>query len=161
VAWSFRWVDLRYALIATVSMQGFSLLVGAILTIMGVVSASTPSLGNTSAFTSSGGVWMWLLPVLAAVGSPLVEEIFFRGLFLGIAVQRFPKWVAVLMSSLAFGLLHMQSSLWSSVFMVTTTTLVGCVFAVMRLRTGRLGTSITAHIMFNSATLLLAVLGAS
>lgn len=45
---------------------------------------------NTGLVTDhGGGVWLWLLLAAASIGAPLVEELFFRGLFLRALLKRF------------------------------------------------------------------------
>jgi membrane protease YdiL (CAAX protease family) len=65
----------------------------------------------------------------------------------------------VVLSSLLFGILHHQgSNTFGSWFVVGTTTTIGMVLAVIRYRTGRLGTAICTHVLFNASGVLLALL---
>ncbi len=50
-----------------------------------------------------GGIIMWLAAVIMA---PLVEELTFRGFMYTRLKQGMPKWIAVIVSSLAFGIMH-------------------------------------------------------
>lgn len=114
-------------------------------------------LGNTGAFTSVEPGWMLAIGLGVCVGAPLVEELFFRGLVFNVLKTRTQTWVAVIVSALAFGSLHVQGSFAASVYTVTATTLVGVVLAVARAWTGRLGTAIWIHVLFNTTGFLLAL----
>lgn len=84
--------------------------------------------------------------VLRVIGTvalvPLVEEAFFRGYLL--TRLDGPSWprrvAAVFLSSALFGLLH--GRIWEA-------TLAGVVFAVIRLKTGRTGDAVVAHVVAN------------
>ena len=95
--------------------------------------------------------WAWV--VVRIVGScliiPVVEELAFRGFLLRWLVspefERVPPrawtWAAVLLSSLVFGALHDHWILG---------TLAGLVFAIVRVRSGRLADAILAHALTNA-----------
>ncbi|MCI8455018.1 MAG: CPBP family intramembrane metalloprotease [Lachnospiraceae bacterium] len=51
-----------------------------------------------------GRVWLQLLVLLIA--SPLLEELFFRGVLFGRLKELFPVWIAVFVSAAVFGLYH-------------------------------------------------------
>jgi len=105
------------------------------------------------------GTVMALL-VLVAVCTPIVEEIFFRGLFLRAVGRRWNLTVGVIASSLVFGLLHVQgSSLGEAAFMTLVTAGYGAVFALLVVRAGgRLGPAIIAHMCVNTVGVLATVL---
>lgn len=97
-----------------------------------------------------------LLGVLVCVGSPLVEELFFRGLFLrgllGTARGRL-GWRAVpavlgsaVLSGVVFGLVHFEA------LQLIALSGFGVLLALMACTTGRLGAGIVAHITFNTVT---------
>lgn len=83
------------------------------------------------------------LLLVAVVGAPIFEELFYRGLWLRAIERRAGTAAAVVGSSLVFGLMHFQ---W-----VDTIALAGfgAVAAVLTVRTGRLGAAIAAHFVFN------------
>lgn len=85
-----------------------------------------------------------LLILVVVVGAPIVEELFFRGLLLRSAERRWGSVWAVIVSSLVFGAVHLQPLQFPALVAV------GVVFALLALRTGRLGPSIFAHIGFNA-----------
>lgn len=92
----------------------------------------------------------WVLLVLIVViGAPLVEELFFRGLFLRALQKRgLPDWAAVVGSAAVFGAVHFQLLQFVGLFTI------GLVLAVMAVRTGRLGMSIATHMAFNATSVV-------
>ncbi len=97
------------------------------------------------------GPGLVLLGACVIVGAPIVEEVFFRGLLQGALVQRFgPSW-GVAGASVAFGVSHYQP------VQLLGLVAFGLVLGVLRLRTGRLGASVVAHMAFNAATFTLFV----
>lgn len=85
-----------------------------------------------------------LLVLIVVIGAPVVEELFFRGLLLRSAERKWGKAWAVVVSSLVFGAVHLQPLQFPALVVV------GVVFALLALRTGRLGPSIFAHMGFNA-----------
>lgn len=89
-----------------------------------------------------------LLILIVVVGAPIVEELFFRGLLLRSAERRWGKVWAVVVSSLIFGAVHLQPLQFPALVAV------GVVFALLALKTGRLGPSIFAHMGFNAVAVI-------
>ena len=99
---------------------------------------------------ASGPVGWILLALIVVVGAPIVEELFFRGLFLRSLQKRgLPDWAAILVSAAVFGAVHFQALQFPGLF------LIGVVLAVMAVRTGRLGLSILTHVGFNATSVVL------
>lgn len=95
-----------------------------------------------------GAVAVAALLLLLAVGAPLVEELFFRGLLLRGLLGRLPAPLAILLSGVLFGLAHFEAVqlLGLAVF--------GIVLGTLAWRTGRLGPSVAAHAAFNAAAVV-------
>ena len=89
-----------------------------------------------------------VLLVFLAVGAPLIEELFFRGLLLRALLGRMPVPAALVVSSALFGLAHFEAVQFAGL------AVFGVVLAYMAWRTGRLGLSIGAHMAFNAAAVL-------
>lgn len=90
------------------------------------------------------------LLLLVAVCTPIVEELFFRGLFLRAVGRRAGLPWAVVASSVVFGLLHYQGEGLHGLFVSGVTAAYGAVFALVVVRAGgRLGPSIVAHMVVN------------
>lgn len=102
-----------------------------------------------------------VLFVIVAIGTPIAEEIFFRGLVLGAARKRWGTVAGVAFSSLVFGAFHVQSEPLAWLFVGTVTAGYGVVFAMLRVWTrGRLGASVIAHMVVNAVALLAVTAGA-
>jgi len=98
---------------------------------------------HIEAATNSVDLYMdrsiWLFLVFAVV-VPFVEEIYFRGIFLHLLEKKFSAKIAILLSSLLFGLLHFD--LISKVF-------DGIMLCILRKKHG-LALSIFLHAFFNA-----------
>lgn len=100
-----------------------------------------------------GGIDVVLLVLIVAVGAPIVEEIFYRGLLLRSLERRFGTAIAVVASSIVFGLAHFQP------YDVIALAPAGLVFAWLAVKRRRLGPAIWAHVAFN-LTAVIALLSA-
>lgn len=136
----------------------------------------TPERGNFVLSTDS----LWIVlngVVIAVVVAPLVEELFFRGLFLRAVRNRVLRWrgraqpadaatqkraviLAIVVSSAGFSLLHLyQASDWTLfIILAGSTFFVGVVNAFVALATHRLGGAIIGHMVFNGSAVLLGLL---
>ncbi|CAB4705362.1 unannotated protein [freshwater metagenome] len=96
------------------------------------------------------GTFSWLLfALLVGILAPVVEELFYRGLLLkALEKRRMPVWAAVLVSSILFAGMHMQTLQFPGLL------LVGLVAGTLAAITGRLGPSIWLHIGFNMTTVV-------
>lgn len=98
----------------------------------------------------------WLLAVmiiLACVGAPLVEELIFRAGIFRFARTRLPRWAALLVPACLFGLLHQNLASFAPLVVL------GVLFSLAYERTGRIGTSMIAHGLFNLNSLILILAG--
>ncbi len=86
--------------------------------------------------------------VLLAVGAPLVEELFFRGLVLRALLPRYGAPVAIVVSAVLFALAHFESVQLPGLLGF------GAVLGVLAWRTGRLGPGIAAHAAFNASAVI-------
>jgi len=94
------------------------------------------------------GIGVALLVVLVVVGAPIIEELFFRGLLLRSIQARWNDTLALLASSILFGLAHFE------LLQLPALVLFGLVAGYCAQRTGRLGMSIWAHVGFNATTVV-------
>jgi membrane protease YdiL (CAAX protease family) len=101
-----------------------------------------------------GAGWL-LLIVMVVVIAPLLEELFYRGLVMRALERDLREWqvrwapgLAVLITALVFAAMHFEPAamLGLAVFAVVVGALV--------MWTGRLGTSMCAHVAFNACALL-------
>lgn len=102
------------------------------------------------------GAGAWLVLVLVTcVGAPLVEELFFRGLLQTRLVARYGAVVGIPVASLIFGAAHLMA--WDGPYTLAYAWSIagaGLVFGLARHHSGRLGTSIAAHAVFNAQAML-------
>jgi membrane protease YdiL (CAAX protease family) len=108
--------------------------------------APLEDVSNVDNFVQSGAA-LWVIILLTLVAAPIVEEILFRGWMLPMLVARgVPGVFAVLISAMAFGLIHTGQGL----MVMTSTMLLGIVLGAARLATGRVAASVLGHIANNA-----------
>jgi membrane protease YdiL (CAAX protease family) len=105
--------------------------------------------------TSGSEAGLVFLALLVCLGSPLVEELFFRGLLLrgllgkmGKIGGRLGPAVSIVLTGLVFALVHFET------LQLLGLAAFGSVLGVLAWRTGRLGPSIIAHVTFNTTTVV-------
>lgn len=109
-----------------------------------------------------------LLLLMVPIIAPLVEEMFFRGYLLGYLaypgvrserVSTMRKVLAVVISSVLFGLVHFQGfSGFGDLFVVLWTGTLGAVLALSYFWSGKITTAIFGHVSYNGATVALMLL---
>lgn len=92
------------------------------------------------------GITLVLMGIGVVLVAPVVEELFFRGLLLRTIEERWGTVVAVVGSSVFFGATHFQPLQFAGL------TAAGMLFALARVRSGRLGSAIAVHVGFNLTT---------
>lgn len=171
----FRWSDVAVGLGMGIAARIVLAILLAILTLLWPLEDGEVIQGNAELFLTGDTFWLLINGVLGGVLiAPFLEELFNRGLVLrGVqnalwlrrtgnrheavtpAVQRrsitTATVIALLVSSLAFGLLHTGAvpDLRSSVYLLLSTFTVGLICGVLTLATGRLGAAIMTHVVFN------------
>lgn len=85
-----------------------------------------------------------------AICAPISEEIIFRGLMLSRFKKGLPRWLAILLTSLLFGLVHGQI-LW-----IAYAFFLGILLCMVVERTGSILASILVHAIFNALGTILA-----
>lgn len=154
--WRFRPVDLAGGLGAAVGAQ--------LIVVPGVALLLRPLLGDPEVdrpvrdlVEQAEGVGVVGLVLVAAIGAPLVEELFFRGLLLRSLQRRFGTGWAIAGSSVFFGLSHPSDlPVEGQVMVMTALAAFAVVLALLAVRTGRLGPSVVAHAAFNAISLAIA-----
>ena len=91
---------------------------------------------------------LWLNLVIIALLPAVVEEFIFRGLILNGYKRRNPL-MAIVLSSLLFGLMHMNLNQFSYAFVI------GLIFAFLAYATGSLLPSILGHFIINGTSVLM------
>jgi membrane protease YdiL (CAAX protease family) len=180
----FQWIDVAVGLGAGIAARIVLAIILALLTLLWPPQDGEVIRGNAELFLMGDTVWLLINGVLGGVLiAPFLEELFNRGLVLrGVqnalwlrragsrhdavtpAVQRrsivTSTVIALLVSSLAFGLLHTGAvpDLRSSVYLLLGTFTVGLTCGVLTVITGRLGAAIVTHIVFNGTGVALLLL---
>lgn len=91
-----------------------------------------------------------ILLVMVGLVAPLTEELFYRGLVLRSVEKRFGTGWGVAVSSVVFGLSHMNLAIPGLV-------LFGVVVGLVTVRSGRLGPAIAIHVGFNMTSAVLSL----
>lgn len=91
------------AILTTILIFIFRLLLGVILALL-----FPPEVDDSAinVITAGGNFWFGLL--ISSLGIPIVEELFYRGLIYKGLRQRYNIWLAILVSSLFFGIAHLD-----------------------------------------------------
>jgi membrane protease YdiL (CAAX protease family) len=90
-----------------------------------------------------------LLVVIVGICAPVIEEIFYRGLFQQSLLKRgLPPAAAIGINATVFGLSH------GELLQLPALILFGVVAGILAHRAGRLGPAIAAHVVFNMVTVV-------
>lgn len=107
-------------------------------------------LNESSDLISSGSVFMQVLSV--AIFAPIAEEIIFRACIQGSLQEGMPKWVAILVASLVFGLMH--GTPISIIYATSLGILMGWLYA----KFNSIVPSLLFHFTFNLSSVILSLL---
>lgn len=101
-----------------------------------------------------GGLQVAILVLLVAVGAPVIEEVFYRGVLYRPLAARLGPLAAVVITGVVFGLSHYNPTLSAQgqILVVVSLAAFGMLLALLVHRTGRLGLPITTHMAFNATT---------
>jgi len=116
------------------------------------IPAEKQDLIDIFANAKSPGLLLYMI-ALAAVIAPLTEELLFRAGLFRYARTRLPRWAALLVPALLFGALHANLASFAPLVAL------GIIFSLAYERTGRIGTTIVAHGLFNLNTIILILCG--
>ncbi|MYA74079.1 MAG: CPBP family intramembrane metalloprotease [Acidimicrobiaceae bacterium] len=152
IAVRFRSVDLGIgAVLFVVGLTAATVLAVTMEHLFGISpSAAVADLVEDSDDTAGGiSGWIVLLAVLVALVIPVIEEIVYRGLLWSALEKRGMGETAVLvLSSLIFAAIHLEPARFPILFVL------GIALGYGRIRTGRLGPCVTAHICLNSVGMI-------
>lgn len=96
---------------------------------------------ESQSILANGPLWLQILDI--AVFTPVIEEIFFRGLIFSRLRRAMPFWWAAAVSSVIFGAMH------GHVISLVYATLLGLLMAMLFERTGTLISTVFFHFAFN------------
>ena len=131
-----------------IGTRGWGLVVAALVCYQGANIGIALLLSSMNMLESNNMVFsndqMLVTTVLTVVFAPIMEETFFRGIFFNRLRSIFTLQGALIGSAVLFGLMH------GTEFNAITAGLMGLLLAVLYLRTGRIGSAITAHMVGNA-----------
>ena len=159
--WAFRWFDVFIGLGLTFGTFVISFVLNVIQQAVGVKAAGNTDFLQEQQRQPVGPGWSYLgLTLMVAVGAPLVEELFFRGLTYSAFQKRFGTAMAVIGSTVIFGLMHFQPGpLVPTLFMVLNLTVFGLVLGLSRMWFKRTGPGVFSHMFFNLTAALVILAG--
>src|SRR5262249_48249847 len=135
-----------------------------ILAVIVVILFSLHDFARNTSVTDEAGISTLgaiVVTLIAVVGAPFFEELYFRGLVQGVLTRRYGARAAIGLQSIAFGLVHYQIGMTADSAILTFTTIipVGFVLGILRWRYERLGPGMVAHAVFNgiAVAIMLAV----
>jgi membrane protease YdiL (CAAX protease family) len=102
-----------------------------------------------------------LLIGLATLVAPLTEELLFRATLFRYVRTRLPRWMALLIPGIIFAMLHVNWMNLDGLASFAPLVTLAIVFSLAYERTGRIGTAIVAHALFNLHTILILFTGSS
>jgi membrane protease YdiL (CAAX protease family) len=127
-------------------------------TLLSQVGLRSNQLDQFDFILSEGPFAFALLLFAAGVLAPVVEELFFRGFLFGLYRQRQPLWVAYIVSSVLFTLLHLEPTRMNLPQMAGLSVgifLLAMLLAWLYQHTGSLYPGILAHAVNNATGLIL------
>lgn len=92
--------------------------------------------------------------IATAIGAPVVEELVYRGVLIGILREYCDIRIAIILSSIIFGVLH-----FTSISVIFNAIIMGMAFSYMYVKTDNLAFSMTMHGVLNSAVVLKSYFG--
>jgi membrane protease YdiL (CAAX protease family) len=100
-----------------------------------------------------------IMITLAIAIAPVAEEMVFRAGLYRYFRTRMPRWIALVVPSLIFATLHVNWKTLDGFASLAPLTVLAVIFSLAYERTGRIGTAIVAHGLFNLNTILLILSG--
>jgi membrane protease YdiL (CAAX protease family) len=125
-----------------------------------------PDNGGSHLFVTSRPSYalVYTFGLLACIGAPIVEELYFRGLVQTVLIRNLGTTPAIILQAMLFGLAHFELGMTFDEAAVRcgTVMVLGLLNGWLRVRTGRLGAGMVAHATYNVivTVLTLASLGA-
>lgn len=95
------------------------------------------------------------LVLVVAIGAPFIEELFFRGLFLQSVRKRFGNAIAIVVTAVIFGAVHLQ------LLQFPALAVFGAIVAWLTIKSERLGPAVFTHMGFNLVTVVALLISAS
>ena len=107
-------------------------------------------------FANAESPWVLAVMIVLAVAiAPLTEELVFRAGLFRYLRSRLPRWLALLGSALLFASLHVNWRNLEGLASLVPLMVLAIMFSLAYERTGKIGTPIVAHALFNLNTIVL------
>ena len=145
----FRWRDMPIGLAVGFGAQiGIALVLLPIYELFGIDRHDVGKVAQNLTDRARSPVGVIALTIVVVVVAPVVEELFYRGLWFRAAERRWGTVLGVVVSAVVFGLMHLQP--------IDTPALVafGLVTGWLAARYRRLGPSVWAHVAFNATAVV-------
>ncbi|MEZ5142012.1 MAG: CPBP family intramembrane glutamic endopeptidase [Acidimicrobiales bacterium] len=156
--YAFRWIDVPIG----VGGGLLALLLGGIIAAL-QQAAGVEQATNTQVLTENrgSGAAYAVVAIVVAIGAPVFEELFFRGLTYAAFEKRLGSVWAIVASTVLFGILHFQGgpSGVAVLFLIVHITIFGLILGLLRYATNRCGAGVLAHFTINGTATLLILLG--
>ena len=152
----FRWSDVGFGLAAALVGR---LIAGVSLLPLPLIDRDFEGANDRTLLEDAAtGGWSWVaLIVVACIGAPIVEELFFRGLLQNRLVERYGLGVGLPIASVLFGAAHLVG--WEGFPTIVNAWAVtfggGLVLGAVYHYARRLGPAMVGHALFNGVALLL------
>ena len=130
-------------------MVGWTLYILAIFYVLEMDSVQS-SIGS---FIASEHFTLLKALIYFAVCVPIIEELLFRGFVLDLASEAYGFWTAIIISSVLFGLVHLNP------YGILNAFFGGLIYGYVRIRTNSLLPSIFLHSIWNAHTVILEFMG--
>lgn len=139
-----RWTDVPAGLaLGLVAQFALGLVVRVLYELLGIDLDRIGDSAEELTGQASDVVGVILLVLVVVIAAPVLEELFYRGLWLRAVERRAGPVVAVLTSSFVFAAVHFQPYDFPALFGFAV------FLAIVTLKSGRLGLAIWAHVAFN------------
>jgi membrane protease YdiL (CAAX protease family) len=141
-----------YGIITAAITFGVIIGIGAILSLLGF------DLENASNIQDIEQIFSIPATLILITFQPITEEIFYRGFLLEKIEKVSSAPVAVIITSILFGLAHLTTG---NIYPALLTAVAGGIFAVLVIKTRNLTSAVIAHIIFNVTSFTIYTLGQS
>jgi hypothetical protein len=146
-----RWADVGIGVLASLVARVATVVIAAFLVLL----FSFDDLTRDTSVTSEAGIstiGKIVVVLVAVVGAPFFEELFFRGLVQGVLTRRYGGRVAIFVQAIAFACVHYQIGMNHQQAILTLSLIfpVGFLLGVLRWRYQRLGPGMVTHAAFNA-----------
>jgi len=150
--WSFSeylgWkpVSLRQAGLAVAAVVAFAVANEFVSWLLGI-----SIVGDFMKHVTETAGWLPLVWATMLVAAPVFEECFFRGFFFrGLQASALGNWGAVIITSIVWAVIHLQYDLYQ-IFVIF---LGGCMFGIVRAKTGSCKITMGMHFFWNALAIL-------